>query len=143
MAPKKGLYPRHRLGAHLSKSLIAGYSPNSASSKKTSSAFTLPFKSLFSSHFGIYQKWAVNFQTIAWLKGGSPLDNAAPNSQPALIFIRNLKDFEMVMQLRVQFQTLNGVKYRAAFRQGQAQVNQLPGCGTEKALNLHHALSDP
>jgi hypothetical protein len=71
------------------------------------------------------------------------LDNAAPNSQPALIFKRSLKDLEMVMQLRAQFQTLNGVKYRAAFRQGQAQVNQLPGCGTEKALNLHHALSDP
>jgi hypothetical protein len=71
------------------------------------------------------------------------LDNASPNSQPALIFTGSLKDLEMVMQIRVQFQTLNGVKYRTAFGQGQAKVNQLPGGWTEKALNLHHALSDP
>jgi hypothetical protein len=123
MAPKKGLYPRQCLGQHHPESLIAGYSPNSASGKKARSALALPFESLFSSHFGIHQKWAVNFQTIAWLKSCSQLDNATPNPYPPLIFKRHPKDFEMVMQLRAQFQTLNGVKYRAAYRQGQAKVN--------------------
>jgi len=127
MAPKKGLYPRQCLGEHHFKSLIAGYSPNSASSKKTCSPLALPFKSLFSSHFGIHQKWAVNFQTIAWLEGGRSLDNTPPNSQSALFFTGSLKNFEMLMQFRARFQRLNGIKDSAAFGQGQSKVNQLSG----------------
>jgi hypothetical protein len=71
------------------------------------------------------------------------LDNAAPNTQPAFTFKRRLKDFEMVMQLRAQFQALNSIENSTGLWQAQTDFNQLSGCRTEKALNLHHALSDP